>query len=423
MGEDCGRLMLAHVDALNQLTDIEVDVTTKNHTSTGAVVLQAAAGGVMGPGIKIKLNNTETTTADLTLNNVLLEWEHEIASTIQGVDVELNVRGGNTGYSGWGLIARKLNNANGPDPIDRGHIARKINVHGFMLSSTSNQRSIVMFGNGGGGPEIWGPGENVYNVIVGPLHLEGCGQPGFRLESLKTLAHFHDIYSDNALNVSGPASSNRVTFKNVNVTEVCFSAADTSFMDYASCNIRIGALQSVINKSFINTFVAGALFSPGPGRFPTIPAIGAVAYNAVGTAVNHVNGTLYVSEIFVPRDVTLAGIAMLNGGTVGTNLRVVGLYDSTGALVISSNLAGTLSAGANTFQSIPFTVPYVARAGQYFLAVQANGNTDNLRAIAANTYQDNRTISRAGVFGSFGTLAPLPTVVVADVGPIAYAYA
>lgn len=157
-----------------------------------------------------------------------------------------------------------------------------------------------------------------------------------------------------------------------------------------------------------------------PTRVSNIP-IGAVAYGSLGTNAVHVAGTIYVSEIFIPFKKTITGLSVLNGATVGTDNLIVALYPGAGGAVLkNSALAGTLSAGADAFQEIPFTSSYAAVGGLYYAAVQCNGTTAKTRRIAASTYL-NLTKSFAGAFGTLTSLT-VPTSTAADAGPIVYAY-
>ena len=150
--------------------------------------------------------------------------------------------------------------------------------------------------------------------------------------------------------------------------------------------------------------------------------LGAVAYGSLGTAVSHVAGTIYVAEIYIPHAKVIVGIGILNAGTVGTSLGIVALYGPDGgAALATSALAGAASAGANTFQTYAFTAALtIWQPGRYFIAFQANNNTDNIRCIAASTYL-NFTKSFTGVFGTIASLT-VPTSTAADVGPIGYLY-
>lgn len=154
---------------------------------------------------------------------------------------------------------------------------------------------------------------------------------------------------------------------------------------------------------------------------PNIP-VGAVAYGSLGTAAVHVAGSLYVTEIYVPRSMMVTGIAVLNGGVVGTDNLIAALYDGAGRRLAYSALAGALSAGANAFQTLALTVPYqLQNDGKYHVVVQCNGTTATTRRIAANTYL-NRASIIAGTFGTLPGQITVPTTITADAGPICYLY-
>jgi hypothetical protein len=159
----------------------------------------------------------------------------------------------------------------------------------------------------------------------------------------------------------------------------------------------------------------------GASTFSTVP-IGSVAYSAFGNATTTVSGTIYWAEVFIPRNFVATGIAVLNGGTVGTNNGIVALYSTTGALLANSALAGAVTAGANAFQTRNFTATYSTKGpARYFVAYQANGAVDNIRTIAASTFVTSLTSSATGTFGTLTALT-VPTTVTANVGPIAYVY-
>lgn len=160
----------------------------------------------------------------------------------------------------------------------------------------------------------------------------------------------------------------------------------------------------------------------GRFRYPTI-TFGSTAYGSLGTAVSSVNGTIYFADVYVERDFTATGVGILNAGTVGTNLGIVALYSAGGALLANSALAGATTAGANVFQQYAFTATVkILGPAQFFIAYQANGATDNFRAIAASTFVDVVTKSQTGVFGTIPATFTVPTTFTADVGPAAYLY-
>jgi len=160
----------------------------------------------------------------------------------------------------------------------------------------------------------------------------------------------------------------------------------------------------------------------GRSRYATIP-VGSVAYGSVGTNTTLVAGTTYWAEVYIPANITLTGVAVLNGATVGTDKWIVGLYATAGGAVLANSaLAGTSSSGANGFQAIAFTGTYAAVGpARYWMAFQSNGITDTARTIAVSTFVDVLTKSATGTFGTLPSLTA-PTTFTADVGPIAYVY-
>lgn len=182
-----------------------------------------------------------------------------------------------------------------------------------------------------------------------------------------------------------------------------------------------------------NTTIAGTLSATGATalnggiatgtttrtRFAAwIPGVASQSTSATPSAT-----TLYLTQIWVPHNVTLTGIGVLNAATVGTNKYIVALFNSSGVPVANSSTAGILTAGASAFQQVPFTGTYSALGPRtYWVGVYVNGVTDRYYAIP--------TIGQAlGLAGTvtgqtFGlvTTVVLPTTFTADVGPVIYTY-
>lgn len=185
------------------------------------------------------------------------------------------------------------------------------------------------------------------------------------------------------------------------------------------------AVRSLFNRGAMTnsgvTTLTGGLSISGRFRVMTVP-VGGAAYSSTGTSAVHVAGTVYVADIYVPRNFTVTGVGVLNGATVGTDNLIVSVYSSDGTLLGNSALAGTLSAGANAFQEIALTSPVaIVGPGRYWIGVQCNGTTATTRRVAASTFIDVLTKSTAGTFGTLPALT-VPTTFTADVGPIAYIY-
>ena len=148
----------------------------------------------------------------------------------------------------------------------------------------------------------------------------------------------------------------------------------------------------------------------------------AVALAILGNrlSVLGINGQRFVAGINIGFDALLTGIEVLVGSTGGTDKWIVELHDSAGVLVATSALAGVTAGTALTPQQIPFTAPYAAKAGKYFIALQSNGNTAYFQAINSPTWPFN-TASIAGTFGVSANITP-PTTYTADIGPSAAVY-
>lgn len=155
-------------------------------------------------------------------------------------------------------------------------------------------------------------------------------------------------------------------------------------------------------------------------HFESVP-IGSVADASMGNDTAMVAGTILWAEIYLNEDCTITGIKILNGATVGTDKGIAALYSSSGNLLASSALAGTLTAGANAIQDYTLTAAYSAKRGRHWIAYQSNGTTDTIRTIAASTFINCLT---ATATGAFGTLTPLavPTTFTANKGPIGAAH-
>lgn len=158
----------------------------------------------------------------------------------------------------------------------------------------------------------------------------------------------------------------------------------------------------------------GSVFTATRASFP----VGAFASSlSGGTDTTPTAGSVYFGALFLPCNYTLTGVGYSIGSVGGTDSAIVALYDSTGAVVANSALAGTVVGSANTFQQIAFTGTYAAKApGLYYVSVSVNGTTCRLRLTVAAGIRGG---SAAGSFGTLATITP-PTANAA--APIAYVY-
>ncbi len=162
-------------------------------------------------------------------------------------------------------------------------------------------------------------------------------------------------------------------------------------------------------------------YMQGPSILPNL-SLGTAALTAAGGSSVHVAGTMNISEIYVPHWNTWKGIAVLNGTIVGTDNMLVALYGSNGALLANSAVAGTLSAGASTFQSRDFLTPVTLPPGRYFIGVQSNGTTATSNKFIAANGVNVLTDAIAGTFGTVPATITVPTTFTTAVGCVAQLY-
>ncbi len=150
---------------------------------------------------------------------------------------------------------------------------------------------------------------------------------------------------------------------------------------------------------------------------------GSVVLATSGTDVACSDGDRYWVELMIPYNVTLTGISYLIGSVGGTDSVVAQLFSSAGVEVATSRTVGGAAVVVGTtanFQSVPFTTPYKAKAGLYYVALQFNGTTAKFR-----TYPipGSKFITGTAV-GTWQTKADITpgTTFTADKGPIIITY-
>lgn len=159
----------------------------------------------------------------------------------------------------------------------------------------------------------------------------------------------------------------------------------------------------------------------GPSILCNMP-LGTAALTAAGASSVHVAGTMNLSEIYIPHWNTWKGLAVLNGTIVGTDNMLVALYSSNGALLGNSAVAGTVSAGASTFQNRDFLTPLTLPPGRYFCGVQSNGTTATSNKFVAANGVNVLTAAHAGTFGTVPATITVPTTFTTAVGCVCQLY-
>lgn len=147
------------------------------------------------------------------------------------------------------------------------------------------------------------------------------------------------------------------------------------------------------------------------------------AVSLTGTA----NGTMSLIRVIIRETTTLTnGIyAVVNaGGSLTAGQNFISLYNSSGTRVAISADQTTNMGTSNNIVTAPWTTPYVAAAGNYWIALLTNGSTspDFARA-GANAISNLASVGlttstrRFGTFGS-GLTAPPASFSTASIGAV-----
>ncbi len=161
------------------------------------------------------------------------------------------------------------------------------------------------------------------------------------------------------------------------------------------------------------------------------PGIGGVAsprlVNAGGTSAvlaadgnnsTPVNTEVYISEIFVPVNMNVTGVAVFNGSDVTDNIKV-GLGSSAGAVLATS--ASTAGSGTDAYQLVPFTAQYAALGPRtYYILTMYAGNTSRYNTFAVGKHGVAKQTTQ--VFATGFTAFTPPTTFTTNLGNIAGLY-
>jgi hypothetical protein len=160
--------------------------------------------------------------------------------------------------------------------------------------------------------------------------------------------------------------------------------------------------------------------SQGRYRYFTAPSIQG-SLTGLGNSTSDTAGGLYVADVTVGKLMVSIGAGILNGATVGTDSPLCALYDYSGTLIAVT--AAALTAGASAFQQRAWVQPTVLPPGQYFLAYQTVGTTDNFQTIKAATWVETLALLKTGTtVGAPPATITIPTSFTANQGPIGYIY-
>ena len=133
-----------------------------------------------------------------------------------------------------------------------------------------------------------------------------------------------------------------------------------------------------------------------------------------------VDNSMFVTAINIPCNMTITGISYLIGSVGGTDKAIAALFDSTGAPVAWSAIAGTTVGTTATMQHLAFITAYAASGpGLYFIGIQLNGATAKIRTQPFGDHP--AAVFPTLTFGAPAAITP-PTTFTASKGPIVMTY-
>ena len=127
----------------------------------------------------------------------------------------------------------------------------------------------------------------------------------------------------------------------------------------------------------------------------------------------------YVSEVFIPCNMTITGVALFNGSDVTGNV-TVGLATSAGAPIAAAKSATTAGSGTDAYQRVPFAAPYAAAGpATYYIQVQYDSATARYNT---HTVGNHGVLVQTGqTYGTLTSFTP-PSTFVTNVGNMASLY-
>lgn len=126
----------------------------------------------------------------------------------------------------------------------------------------------------------------------------------------------------------------------------------------------------------------------------------------------------YISEIFVPCNMLVTGVAVFNGSDVTGNIKV-GLGSSAGAILATS--ASTAGSGTDAYQLVPFTATYSAIGPKtYYILTFYDSGTARYNTFAVGKHGVSKKTGEVYATG-FTAFTP-PTTFTTALGNIAGLY-
>lgn len=221
---------------------------------------------------------------------------------------------------------------------------------------------------------------------------------------------------------------------NAALAAATLSAAEVAFLDGAVAGTGAAGKTVVLAASTGNVTLPGTVATTGAitptggvaaaGGFSASPrGIHTGGYPAIistsGTDSTPVTTETYVSEVFVPCNMILTGVALFNGSNVTGNV-TVGLATSAGDPITAAKSASTAGSGTDAYQLVPFAAPYAAVGpATYYIQVQYDSGTARYNTHHVGIHGVSKQTSQT--YGTLASFTP-PTTFTADIGNMAGLY-
>lgn len=138
-----------------------------------------------------------------------------------------------------------------------------------------------------------------------------------------------------------------------------------------------------------------------------------------GTDTAFTTTDTYIAEVFIPANMTITGVSVLQGTTTGNGHLSVALANSSG-VVVASSATTTTTGTATTYTQVAFSSTYAAKGpATYYVLVQGDSTSDHIRMHAAGNF--GASLKTSETYGTFTTVTA-PTTFTAAQGPIADLY-
>ncbi|MFZ5559104.1 MAG: hypothetical protein ACOZDY_20700, partial [Pseudomonadota bacterium] len=218
----------------------------------------------------------------------------------------------------------------------------------------------------------------------------------------------YDLFTGNTIAVASGAYSTNGIIGNASVFGEDLGLG-RGYPCTTACFTKASTIKSYVQSAATGQSIAANLVHTGAWKPLAITD---------GSEVACVATTTYVAQMFIPANMTVTGVAIVNGTAVAGNVQV-SIADSTGAPITAARSASTAASGTAAYQRIAFASPWAATPGTYYLQLQCNNTSMRFRA---HTVGDFRTTTQtSGTYGTFASFTP-PTTFTTAVGPVASLY-